>query len=552
MHDQTIWGIDQDERLGSAIAIGGDRVVVSGGLASGLLGSVLPSAGHVVVFDRQGSSWLRTARGTSPEPGQRQFGAHIGLAGAKVLASVAEPFAVDGKQAARVVALDVSGGSLGNAQYVALPARPFGYGAFAASGLHLLVHDSSPAEGLAHDQGRVLAFDLQVGTSFASVITNGAPSATLGFGTGVAANADELFIGAPWFIRNLTNLPGRVHVYLRNGQRFEPSHVLMSPGETAFDEFGTSISADETFVVVGAPASARDGTTPAAGAVFVYTRSDPSLMPTRLAPASDEARFGQSVGVRRGTLLVGAPYERSGDTERAGSVYRYIRAGGTWMLADRIEEPLPRASGNFGSNIIWIGDSLAAIASVPDAGNGRCGRVHILRLSPSGSETVQTLAASTPCIQPFGGDEYGRHLAWTGEHLVVLSTEPGPAAGLYLYRLVGDSFELVAERPPTERPLDAIGTGNGFLHASTRDGNSSLLLIRYAIVGETLTRLGGSLPVSSLPRSTPNLLGTAFGLVATVPAERADDTSGGAAYILADGDLQTNFVDGFEAPIAGE
>ena len=548
LHDQTMWGIEQDERLGSAVAIRGGRIVASGGLAEGLLGFPLPTIGHVVVFERDTSHWARVARSAPPGQGQQRFGSQVALAGARVLASLVEPFSIDGRPASRIVAMDVVAGALSNGQYLGAPGRPYGYGAIAISDQKALLQDTFPTPGLANEQGTVVVLDLQDGVLYEGAIGNGAPSATLGFGASTSSAGDDLYIGAPWLDRNLTNLPGRVHVFSRIGGRLEPAQVLMSSEATGFDEFGTSISADQSFVAVGAPSSSLQTSFMETGATYIYSRKSPLALPVRLAPNVVGARFGQSVALRRGKLLIGAPGERSGDVKRSGATYLYLQGSDTWTLVDRIQDPQPVESGRFGSNMIWIDDITAAVATVPPAGSGRCGRVYIIRITPSGAEISQVLSSSTPCVQPFGGDEFGRHLAWTGEHLVVLSTELGAAAGLYIYRFVNESFELLAERLSVGESLEAIGSANGFFYTGGRDGNGAVRLARFAIAGDVPVPIGASLPIPSYPWSPLTLSDSALGLVAGLPAERAADTSGGAAYVVPISELQTVFADGFELP----
>jgi len=116
------------------------------------------------------------------------------------------------------------------------------------------------------------------------------------------------------------NLSGGVYVYVRENGVWRYQEKLVPPKRYADDMFGWSISAYGDYLVVGSPGHSFDDdgkdSTQRAGAAYVYHRKTNGRwefmqkMAARHSPymRQEEARFGESVGILKDKIAVGAPY----------------------------------------------------------------------------------------------------------------------------------------------------------------------------------------------------------------------------------------------------
>ncbi|MCH8252294.1 MAG: FG-GAP repeat protein, partial [Planctomycetes bacterium] len=87
------------------------------------------------------------------------------------------------------------------------------------------------------------------------------------------------------------------------------------------DRFGTSVAADGTFAIIGAPGTVKNGAS--IGAAYVFHVDDGSWFEqAKLVPdgAGPSAMFGQSVAMSAGVAVVGAPGDTH-DGAATGAVY---------------------------------------------------------------------------------------------------------------------------------------------------------------------------------------------------------------------------------------
>jgi hypothetical protein len=128
------------------------------------------------------------------------------------------------------------------------------------------------------------------------------------FGRAVSLSGDTLAVGAPrWTAVEAPNTLGAAFLYERRQNTWEQFADLRGVLAASGGEFGADLALDERTLVVGAPLAAAH-----AGVVSVFEReSDRWQHVGNLAPvlADQEDRFGSSVAVGGGLVLVGAPGE---------------------------------------------------------------------------------------------------------------------------------------------------------------------------------------------------------------------------------------------------
>ncbi len=146
-----------------------------------------------------------------------------------------------------------------------------------------------------------------------------------------------------------------------------PSQVarLLASDGAATDRLGSSIAVSGDMMVVGAPYADVAGKADA-GAVYVFTRQG-STWGNEVRLVADDGgagdRFGDSVAIDGGTVIVGAPYADVAGKADAGAAYAFARPLADWIQQGKLVAPDSVASD-------WLGDSVAisgdtAILSAP-------------------------------------------------------------------------------------------------------------------------------------------------------------------------------------------
>jgi len=133
-----------------------------------------------------------------------------------------------------------------------------------------------------------------------------------------------------------------VHVYehLRRGM-LNRTAVIRPRNGLGGDGFGASLALDGRLLVVGAPDSQGPGT------AFVYLQLGRRWIQIDRLMASDATasdRFGESVGIRAGVIVVGAPGADLGIPEVGtgplrGNAYVFRQASYGWYESQKINEP---------------------------------------------------------------------------------------------------------------------------------------------------------------------------------------------------------------------
>ncbi|GMV13440.1 MAG: hypothetical protein HS104_35505 [Polyangiaceae bacterium] len=140
--------------------------------------------------------------------------------------------------------------------------------------------------------------------------------------------------------------------------------TLKSLGAPSLKGIGEALAIDGTRAALGAPEEAS-----LAGAVATLTWNGTSWQAEStltLTPAVAGARFGKSVGLSGDTLVVAAPEVKVGNFAQAGSVYVYVRSGGSWVQQGVLTSPTPSTSQRWGTYIDIDGDRIV-VGAAPGA-----------------------------------------------------------------------------------------------------------------------------------------------------------------------------------------
>lgn len=135
------------------------------------------------------------------------------------------------------------------------------------------------------------------------------------FGAALAANGSTLVVGAP----------GNSKAYLFNGT----TEVKLAGGLSAGSKLGTSVAIAANLISVGAP-GAVNGQGEGSGAVAIFDAATGAKKQTLFG---DDAsiQFGMSVAANGSDLLIGAPMESINGATRSGAAHMYRLNGGSFQ-----------------------------------------------------------------------------------------------------------------------------------------------------------------------------------------------------------------------------
>jgi len=202
-------------------------------------------------------------------------------------------------------------------------------------------------------------------TSPIGISTNG------NFGTSVAVGSGRIVVGAP----NETNTffqAGRSYVYNLDGTLIKS---ITHPTPAAGDSFGYSVAVGSGRIVVGAPYDDISGIQDV-GSAHIYDLNGNYVGTITHPSAAINDYFGYSVAVGSGRIVVGAPYDNIGiGLTDAGSAHIYDLNGGYVGI---ITHPSAAANDRFGVSVA-VGSGRIVVGAYVD--NGGRGSAHIYDLN---------------------------------------------------------------------------------------------------------------------------------------------------------------------------
>lgn len=335
--------------------------------------------------------------------------------------------------------------------------------------------------GIRTNTGFVLLFQRNAGgTNNWGEVALLAPAAVTNgdaFGIDVAVDGDVLVAGAPFHDIGGTNSAGAVFVFERRNSGTTSAWVevaqLVSTEVAPVEFFGSSVEVYGDVIAVGAPGD--NGGVGGKGAVYLFERNATSnrlwggVAKLRPADLPVGANFGQSVALRNGSLLVGAPGASTSLLSNAGSVYTFARTrSGTnaWQQLAKLEPSDASPGQDFGRSVALVGDLAFVGAPLSNF-------VYAFQRDAGGEEAwgeVARIAAPAP-----GGsilDSFGAAVAVRPGALLIGSSGAGPAdtGAAYLYPGIHEEWIRYGIRSQNNRVA-----GDEF--GSSVDVDGSLLIV---------------------------------------------------------------------------
>ncbi len=368
---------------GDSVSISGDTAVI--GAPQSYLNGV-EGAGCAYVFTRNGSSWTQQATLVASDPEQYAYFGHSVSIDRDVVA-IGSPL------------------STANGQSIA---------------------------------GKVYIFSKSGSTWTESASFTGADVQNgFGFGISVKLAGRSLFVGSPYAPLEGMYYAGRVYEFAATEAGWTEQGQIISPNAQSYGEFGRTIDASGSNLIVGAY---YEGTTEVEGHgnAYVFTRGEAGWESQTLAPSVSDSYFGLGhfVTISGDTACVTA---RNGLENYDGKVLVFRREGGVWIEKAILSSPEPQNYAYFGESVAILNDSIivgeAYFSDYLTPNYGR-GGVHTFEPNGSGWSYSSTLLPSDLSIYGSGYIQFGRALSVSGDSFIVgANVKDSKKGGAYVYRM---------------------------------------------------------------------------------------------------------------------
>ena len=388
-----------DDFFGTSVSVAGDTAAVGAPFAD-TPGGFGFNTGAAYMFARTGTTWTEQQKLRPPDPAAGDvFGSASALSGETLVVGAPLDDTLGAVDSGAVYVFVRSGGAWALQQkvrpYEPAPGERFGW-SVAVSGDTLVV--GAPAPGLV---GAAYVFQRFATTTWVQQQKLVAAAASTEFGRSVAVSGNTVVVGAPL---GGAAAAGSAYVFVRSGAVWtEQQNLVASDGATT-DAFGSSVSISGETVAVGAP----DDDAPAtdAGSVYVFVRSGGTWTEQQklLSDGAQGNLLGYSVSVSRDTVVGGAPDHDAPGGQDAGAAYVFVRSGSTWTEQQKLFASDGAPGDSLGSSSSISGDRLMVGARHDDTPGGPdAGSAYLfVRTGTTWTEQPKLLAPDGTANDEFG------------------------------------------------------------------------------------------------------------------------------------------------------
>jgi len=225
------------------------------------------------------------------------------------------------------------------------------------------------------------------------------------FGESVSISDEYAIVGAVGGDSDLFDGTGAAYIFQRSGgDNWSTPRKVVAPDGVANDKFGTSVSVDGNYAIVGSPFDTNTASNSGSAYIFTYPFTD---QPVKLIASDGAARdvFGYSVSISGDYAIVGAP-TILGVGSGPGAAYIFQRQGSAWVEVEiLVPPPGDGAEGDlFGYSVAISGDH--AIVGAP--GHGDEGAVYDFSRTSEGAWEQNPLGKLVP-----PGNAVGAQAGWS-------------------------------------------------------------------------------------------------------------------------------------------
>ena len=349
--------------FGISVAIDGGNIVVGALLDN--TGAAF--AGSAYLFDTSGNL-LQTLNNPTPEVNDR-FGVSVAIDAGNIVVG-ADSDNTGATQAGSAYLFD-TGGNLLQTLNNPTPANGESFGRSVAIDADNIVVGALFDNTGATAAGSAYLFD--TGGNLLQTLNNPTPEAGDNFGTSVAIDAGNIVVGA-FFDNTGASGAGSAYLFDTGGNLLQ---TLNNPTPENGDNFGFSVAIDAGNIVVGAYFD-NTGVSDA-GSAYLFDTSGNLLQTLNNPTPETDDRFGNSVAIDAGNILVGAPLDNT-DVLSAGSVYVFDTSGN---LLQTLNNPTPENGDNFGFSVAIDAGNIVVGANLDNTGASSAGAAYLYSPSPT-------------------------------------------------------------------------------------------------------------------------------------------------------------------------
>lgn len=278
------------------------------------------------------------------------------------------------------------------------------------------------------------------------------------FGHSVAVLGDLVLVGCPGDDNLLGADAGGAYVFQRSGTEWKLAAKLKAADGKPGDRFGGSVALGSGFLLVGCRLADLPGKTDA-GAVYMFTPKAGGWAQSAKLTARDAsagAWFGECLSIQGSQVLIGAPSADSG----RGAAYHFQKSGATCVQRAVLKASDGLAGDGFGGAVAITEGR--AVVGAPQRGSS-AGAAYFF--TQSGAVWQQTQVVTQPSA--LAGDFFGDAVAIDGTRAMAGAPGRGSATGaVYVYGF-GATWTLASQLAPADAASgDRFGTALG-LHRRT-------------------------------------------------------------------------------------
>ena len=285
------------------------------------------------------------------------------------------------------------------------------------------------------------------------------------YGGSVAVDGDRIVVGASRDDGKVENT-GAVYIHDWIENEWVSTKIMAEDGQTN-DYFGTSVSVSGNRLVVGARGDNDRGL--AAGSAYVFDLIGSEWVQTAklLVPDDGEPHihdwFGTSVSAANDSLVIGAPSHKYTNTDpitdNPGAAYIYEYTDGAWHLIETLSATTPAPGDKFGQAVSLSDDRL--VVGAPNHMNGfdddgnplpfDPGIVYVYELNGDVWEETQAFTAPTDA-DDIPALFFGKSLSLDGDRFVVGGSDGGgevrpSTVSIYVYEWNGTDWSETVLSP---------------------------------------------------------------------------------------------------------
>jgi len=234
-------------------------------------------------------------------------------------------------------------------------------------------------------------------------------------------------------------------LFSTNENSLPPAGRTVSDG-AANDQLGTTVSINGNYAIVGALVKSSllpPNPTDNKGAAYIFFRNGTTWVQQAKLFAADlsiAANFGTSVSINGDYAVVGAAANDVGTNAAQGSAYIYRRTGSTWTQQAKITAADGAAGDNFGRSVSISGDYvIAGSSSCTISGNTRQGAAYIF-FKGAAWTTGQAYQSKLIANDGAANDFFGTSVCIDGDYVIVGAIANLNKGAAYIYGRIGASW----------------------------------------------------------------------------------------------------------------